>query len=182
MGGDTPYRSQWKDKKKKQKHGFPTKTFGNDRKRRSSPLNASIRGPQYLKPKKKQKHGFPIKDFGNDEGGGCPPKFQAWQEKWNPPEDKNEIAPPSQEQQGKFTKRGKKTTGRLQPEKGFTEFRGGFKRKQKSHRFRQTLAFSFSHLARNFRMDFHSKALSFLSFKQKLFLPSSGLTPQNRWQ
>ena len=59
---------------------------------------------------------------------------------------------------------------------------GGFKRKQKSHRFRQTLAFSFSHLARNFRMDFHSKALSFLSFKQKLFLPSSGLTPQNRWQ
>ena len=68
--------------------------------------------------------GFPIKDFGNDEGGGCPPKFQAWQEKWNPPEDTNEIAPPSQEQQSKFTKRGKKTTGRLQPEKGFTEFRG----------------------------------------------------------
>jgi len=31
-------------------------------------------------------------------------------------------------------------------------------------------------------MDFHSKALSFLSFKQKLFFPSSGLTPQNRWQ
>ena len=37
-----------------------------------SPLNASIRGPQYLKT-----FGFPIKDFGNDEGGGCLAKFQA---------------------------------------------------------------------------------------------------------
>ena len=35
--------------KKKQKRGFPIKDFGYDERGRSSPLNGSIRGPQYLK-------------------------------------------------------------------------------------------------------------------------------------
>ena len=47
---------QYLKPKKKQKHGFPTKTFGNDRKRRSSPLNGSIRNPNYLRAKAS---GFP---------------------------------------------------------------------------------------------------------------------------
>ena len=38
--------------------GCLVKDFRHDKKRRSSPLSVSIRGPQYLKPKKKQKHGF----------------------------------------------------------------------------------------------------------------------------
>ncbi len=44
-GRGHPYAS----KKKKQKRGFPIKNFGNDGKRRSSPLNGSIRGPEILK-------------------------------------------------------------------------------------------------------------------------------------
>ena len=39
--------------------GFPIKDLGNDGKGRSSPLNGSIRGPQYFKPKKKAKTWIP---------------------------------------------------------------------------------------------------------------------------
>jgi len=80
-GARHAYGSQWKDKKKKQKRGFPIKTFGNDKKRGRHPW-MFLRGVHSIwKPKKKQKLGFPIEDFGNDGRGGFPPKFQAWQ-KW----------------------------------------------------------------------------------------------------
>jgi len=43
--------------------GFPIKDFGNDKKRRSSPLNGSIRGKQLLKTKEKIKAWMPDKGF-----------------------------------------------------------------------------------------------------------------------
>ncbi len=80
MVRDTPILPNRRTKGKKQKPGFPTKDFGNDKKRGSflsgsiapysSPRQSLSRGPQYLKkPKKRQKRGFPTKDFGNDGGG-----------------------------------------------------------------------------------------------------------------
>ena len=73
-GARHAYGSQWKDKKKKQKRGFPIKTFGNDKKKEVVTPECFYQGSTVLKA-----FGFPIKDFGNDGGGGFPPEFRAWQ-------------------------------------------------------------------------------------------------------